>query len=176
MRRGADDPDEPDAEGAVRELFEAHYGTLAGWTARLVGDSDLGHDFATEAFVRLLRQHESVKEPRAWLYTVTANLVRDHWRSRSRESRAFGRVQAGSDRGGPVGVEAATDTDQATTLTVRDVVAALPDRLRVEVILYYYADLPLAVVAERLEKSVGAVKRDLFDARRLMAAQLDGVR
>lgn len=169
-------PGDPDAEVAVRELFEAHYGTLAGWTAHLVGDTDLGHDFATEAFVRLLRHRESVQEPRAWLYAVTANLVRDHWRSRGRESRALGRVEAGAHRGGSVGGEAGTDADQATTLTVRDVVAALPDRLRVEVILYYYADLPLAVVAERLDKSVGAVKRDLFDARRRMAAQLEGVR
>jgi RNA polymerase sigma-70 factor (ECF subfamily) len=91
---------------------------------------------------------------------------------------------------GPAGVESAVrgsavagsaaasarEDDAATRITVRDVVLALPDGLRLPVILHYYADLPVAVVAARLGKSEGAVKRDLFDARRRMAAQLEGVR
>lgn len=163
--RGAD----RNAEQVVREIYDAHYGPLAGWAARLVGDRELGHDFATEAFVRLLREQSTVQDPRAWLYTVTANLVRDHWRKQGRESSAYGRavVSAGGSGGG---------LDAATRLTVRDVVLALPDGLRLPVILRYYADLPVAVVAARLGKSEGAVKRDLFDARRRMAAQLEGVR
>lgn len=151
----------------VSELFDAHYGRLAGWTARLVGDTELGHDFATEAFARLVREGGTVHEPRAWLYTVTANLVRDHWRKRSREGAAYGRL------GTPSG---SVDRDSATVLTVREVVLALPDALRLPVILHYYADLPVAVVAERVEKSEGTVKRDLFDARRRMAAHLKDVR
>ena len=156
-----------DAYAGLRELFDAHYGTLAGWTARLVGDTELGHDLATEAFVRLVREGSAVHEPRAWLYTVTANLVRDHWRKRAREGAAYGRF--GADPG-------VTDPETATVLTVREVVLALPDSLRLAVILHYYADLPVAAVAERLGKSQGAVKRDLFDARRRMAAQLEDVR
>ena len=72
-----------------------HYGRLAGWATRLVGDPDLGHDLATEAFVRLLREFDSVDDPRPWLYTVTANLVRDHWRKRGREAAAYQRHEAG---------------------------------------------------------------------------------
>lgn len=160
-----------DAERRVREIYDAHYGILAGWAARLVGDAELGHDFATEAFVRLLRDNGSVQDPRAWLYTVTANLVRDHWRKLGRESSAYRRV-------GAVGTDAAawSEPDTATRLTVRDVVLALPDGLRLPVILHYYADLPVAVVAARLGKSEGTIKRNLFDARQRMAAQLGGVR
>lgn len=156
-----------DTPPGLRELFEAHYGTLAGWTARLVGDTELGHDLATEAFARLARDGDTVREPRAWLYTVTANLVRDHWRKRSREGAAYGRF----------GMESETaESDTTTVLTVREVVLALPDALRLVVILHYYADLPVAVVAERVGKSEGTVKRDLFDARRRMAAHLKDVR
>jgi RNA polymerase sigma-70 factor (ECF subfamily) len=157
------------AEQVVREIYEAHYGALAGWAARLVGDRELGHDFATEAFVRLLRNQASVQDPRAWLYTVTANLVRDHWRKTGRESSAYGRAAVSDE-------PARADLDAATRLTVREVVLSLPDGLRLPVILHYYADLPVAVVAARLGKSEGAVKRDLFDARRRMAALLEGVR
>ena len=164
------------ADADVRALYDAQYGQLAGWAARLVGDVDLGHDFATEAFARLYRDFDQIDEPRAWLYTVAANLVRDHWRSRGRESRAFQRVTAGSTIDPAEASDSADSVDAATRITVREVVLALPDRLRLVVILFYYADLPVAVVATRTGKSVGAVKRDLFDARRIMAAQLEGVR
>ena len=157
-----------DAHPAVRALYDAYYGRLAGWTAKLLGDTALGHDFATEAFARLLRDYETVDEPQAWLYTVTANLVRDHWRKRGREQAAYQRVGQDVDGSWPA-------TDPATVITVRDVVLALPERLRVAVMLHYYADLPVTVVAARLGKSEGAVKRDLFDARRRMAARLEGV-
>ena len=56
---------EQERESAVRQVYDAHYGRLAGWTNRLVRDPDLAHDFATEAFLRLLRDWDSVAEPRA---------------------------------------------------------------------------------------------------------------
>ncbi len=155
-------------EFAVREIYQAHYGTLAGWTARLVGDRDLAHDLATEAFIRLLRHWGEVAEPRAWLYTTTANLVRDHWRKRGREAIAYGKV--GYD------LETAHTPDLATTMTVREAVLSLPDRLRVTVLLHYFADLTVAQVAAQLGKSEGAVKRDLWEARGKLAVILEGAR
>jgi RNA polymerase sigma-70 factor (ECF subfamily) len=158
-----------DAESAVRELYDVHYARLAGWTAKLVGDPDLAHDLATEAFVKLFRDFRRVDEPRPWLYTVTANLVRDHWRKRGREAAAYQRHEAGRE-------DVTHDADHATALTVRDAVQALPDRLRVAVLLHYFADLPVATVARQLEKSEGTVKRDLFDARQRMAQMLGETR
>ena len=161
--------DRVDVEASVRELYDVHYARLAGWTAKLVGDTDLAHDLATEAFLKLFREFGRVDEPRPWLYTVTANLVRDHWRKRGREATAYERHQAGTDAFTPA-------TDHATTLTVREAVLALPDRLRVVVLLHYFADLPVATVARQLEKSEGTVKRDLFDARHKLAQILGDVR
>jgi RNA polymerase sigma-70 factor (ECF subfamily) len=160
---------EREVEVVVREIYEAHYGLLAGWAARLVGDTELGHDLATEAFVRLLRDPAAVQEPKAWLYTVTAHLVQDHWRKRGHERSAYRRFETAADRTG-------SEPDAATRLTLQEVVLSLPDGLRLPVLLHYYADLPVAVVAARLGKSEGAVKRNLFDARRRMAAQLEGAR
>jgi RNA polymerase sigma factor (sigma-70 family) len=166
---GERDAGERDAQVAVRAIYDAHYARLAGWTAKLVGDAELAHDLATEAFVRLLQHFDTVEEPRAWLYTATANLARDHWRKRGRERTAYQRV-------GLVGELSSGVGDAAMTLTLRDVVLGLPDRLRMAVILHYYADLSVAQVASRLGKSEGAVKRDLFDARRRLAPRLEGVR
>lgn len=156
-------------EAAVRQVYDAHYGRLAGWARTLVGDPDLAHDFATEAFVRLIRDWDRVSEPRAWLYAATANLVRDHWRRRGREAAAYGRWDSGRERTGAA-------ADPADRLSVRDAVLALPDRLRVVVLLHYFADLPVATVAAHLGKSEGAVKRDLFDARARLAGLLEDVR
>lgn len=153
----------------VREVYDAHFGMLAGWANRLVGDRDLAHDFATEAMVRLCRDPRGVEEPKAWLYTVVANLVRDHWRKREREQAAHRRTMAGAQ-------DVTSEVDQAQRITVREAVLGLPDRLRVAVLLHYYADLQVTVIARQLGKSEGAVKRDLFDARHRLAMILEDVR
>ena len=64
---------------------------LAGWATHLVGDRDLGHDMATDAFVRLINSWPGVDQPRPWLYTTVGNLVKDHWRKRGRERTAYQR-------------------------------------------------------------------------------------
>lgn len=155
-------------EAAVRLVYDAQFGRLAGWAARLVGDPDLGHDFATEAFVKLLRNWGSVSEPKAWLYTATANLIKDHWRKRGREQAAYERSGGVEDR-----VDA---VDVATRLTVRTAVLALPERLRVPVMLHYFGDLTIAQVAAHLGKSEGTIKRDLWDARGRLATLLEDAR
>lgn len=155
-------------ELAVREVYLAHYGMLAGWATRLVGDPDLGHDVATEAFLRLLRHWDAVTEPRAWLFTTAANIIRDHWRKRGREHAAYQRMGLTQDVTQP--------HDTATSLTVRDAVLALPDRLRVAVMLHYFADLTVAQVAAQMGKSEGTIKRDLWDARGRLATLLQDAR
>lgn len=151
-------------EVAFRELFLAFYGRLAGWAGRLVDDPDTAHEVATEAFVRLYGRWGTVHEPRAWLYMTAGNIVRDHWRKLGRERVAYRRVG--------VAEEAYEPPDAATTLTVRELVEALPDRLRAPVLLHYYADLSVRQVASVLGKPEGTIKRHLFDARGLMAREL----
>lgn len=162
-------------ERAVREVYCAHYAMLVGWTTKLVGEQDLAHDMVAEAFVRLLRHWGGVDQPRAWLYTTVANQVRDHWRKRGREAAAYQRLEAGG-----YDPQAQTTSsamiDHASTISVRDAVQGLPDRLRVAVLLHYFADLPVAQVAQQMGKSEGTIKRDLFDARSKLAERLQGVR
>ncbi|TWE12979.1 RNA polymerase sigma factor [Rudaeicoccus suwonensis] len=160
-------------EQDVRQVYDAHFGRLAGWTTSLIGDRDLAHDVATDAFIKLIKHWDSVQDPRAWLYTAAANQVRDHWRKRGRESAAYDKLTAGQ----PVDPDvAAPEFDSATRVTVRQAVESLPERFRLAVLLHYYADLSIAQVAIQTGKSEGAVKRDLFDARKQLAAALEGVR
>lgn len=151
-----------DADAA--ELFAAYYPTLAGWCRRLVDDTATAHDLASEAFARLLGRWGSVEDPRAFLYVVATNLVRDHWRRTQRERRALLRLRAQTRQSaGPAG-----------GVELRTLVESLPDRLRAPVLLHYYADIPIAEVARLLGRPDGTVKSDLFKARALLRAELDG--
>lgn len=161
-----------DVEAAVHDVYLAHFGALAGWAAYLVGDRDLGHDMATDAFVRLLNSWEGVDQPRPWLYATVGNLVKDHWRKRGRERAAYIRFQGGVDP------EVTVDQrpDPAVTLSVRAAVEALPERLRLAVLLHYFGDLTVAQVARQLGKADGTIKSDLHEARARLASALEGAR
>ena len=106
----------------------------------------------------------TVEQPQAWLYLTATNIVRDFWRKDGRERAALVRLR-------PVS-ETYDGIDVSTRTTVREVVLALPDRYREAVLLHYFADLSLAQVAALTSRAVGTVKRDLFDARGLMATTL----
>jgi RNA polymerase sigma-70 factor (ECF subfamily) len=160
---------EVDVDATVREVYLAHFGALAGWATHLVGDRDLGHDMATDAFVRLINSWPGVDQPRPWLYTTVGNLVKDHWRKRGRERAAYQRFQGGLDPETAV----VHGPDPATTLSVREAVESLPERLRLAVLLHYFADLSVAEVARQLGKAEGTIKSDLHEARRRLASTLE---
>jgi RNA polymerase sigma-70 factor, ECF subfamily len=150
-------------EAAASELFAALYPQLAGWCRRLVDDDGTAHEIAAEAFTRLWARWAKVEEPRGFLFVTAANLVRDHWRRTQRERRTLRRATAEAAT-----AARATDDDPSVRLLVR----SLPKRLRVPVLLYYYADLPVREVALLTGRREGTVKADLHAARELLRSSL----
>ncbi|MEU3336381.1 RNA polymerase sigma factor [Streptomyces sp. NPDC002144] len=150
-------------EKAASELFAALYPRLAGWCRRLVDDDETAHEIASEAFTRLWARWTAVTEPRGFLYVTAANLVRDHWRKLERERRAVRRAT------NEVAVSA--PTEQADP-SVRLLVQSLPERLRVPILLHYYADMPIREVSVLTGRKEGTVKADLHAARELLRAHL----
>ena len=153
---------------AAADLFAAHYARLAGWVRRLVDDDNTAHDTASEAFTRVLARWPRVEDPVGYLYVVAANLVRDHWRKTERERRALRAEWDLKGRAEPT--VAGPDVDLRTLIT------SLPDRLRVPVLLHYYADLSVADIARLLARPVGTVKSDLAQGRRALREALEGER
>jgi RNA polymerase sigma-70 factor (ECF subfamily) len=151
---GAWEAAEVDAAQPADALFRLHYAPLAGWCRRMVGDEEVAHDIAAEAFVRLIGRWTSVTDPRAYLYTTALNLVRDRWRRSERERVAIRKtVMTMTTSAAPQGPE------------LRMVVASLPKRLQQVVVLHYFADMSVEAVAHALGVAPGTVKRDLYDAR-----------
>lgn len=155
------------ATAAVRDeefrvFFAAEFPRLAGYCLRLLGDEQLARDTAQEALVRVWSRWLGVRDPHAYVYLVATNLVRAEWRDRARRVEAWQRVAHGAE-----GTYAESDPG------LRDIVERLPDRLRVPVLLHYYADLPVAEVARLIRRPVGSVKQRLHQARQRLAAELE---
>lgn len=149
-------------EEAARVLWNLHYAPLAGWCASLVGDRDAAHDIASEAFVRLLSRWVTVHDPKGYLYVTATNLVRDRWRREQRDRKLKERLEQTTPTATP-----------AVDPWLRDLVERLPDRMRVPVLLHYYADMSVAEVSRALRRPEGTIKRMLFDARSRLHGMLE---
>ncbi|MFW6079762.1 MAG: sigma-70 family RNA polymerase sigma factor [Gemmatimonadota bacterium] len=72
-----------DADDVAR-LFAEHHPSLYRYLYRLTGDADAAADAAQEAFTRMVADPPANEMPRAWLFKVATNLVRDRARVRRR--------------------------------------------------------------------------------------------
>jgi RNA polymerase sigma-70 factor (ECF subfamily) len=147
---------EDEAEAAAVAFCQRLRPRLVGTLSLLSGDAGVAEELSQEALARawsnwsLLRDLE---EPAAaaWVFRTAANLASSWRRRRAAERRAVERF---------AGREAGTrgDPDPADAVTIRREVASLPRRMRTALVLRYYADLPVAQVAQVMGCSPGTVK------------------
>ena len=150
------------------QLFAENYPKLAGWVRRLVDDDDTAHEIASEAFVRLLSRWtkpSNLDSPQSYLYMIATNLVRDHWRKLERERRAMRAVTSGSER--------EPTSDPVQDVDVRELIQALPSRLREPFLLHYYAGFGIREISVLLKRPEGTIKADLYHARAKLKESLE---
>jgi RNA polymerase sigma-70 factor (ECF subfamily) len=150
-----------DRDAQFKAFFTTEFPRLAGYCLRLLSDEQLARDTAQEALVRVWSRWLGVRDPHAYVYLVATNLVRGEWRERARRAEAWQRAAE----------QTATEYEEDDR-GLRDAVERLPDRLRVPMLLHYYADLPVAEVARLIHRPVGTVKQRLHEARTRLAAEL----
>jgi RNA polymerase sigma-70 factor (ECF subfamily) len=135
----------------VDDFCRATWPALASSLGFYCHDVGVGEEIAQEALARAWARWDAVRElesPEAWVYRVGLNLCRSRFRRSRAEHRALRRLT----------VPAAVTTATATAIAVRAAVAALPERQRAAVVLRYFADLPVAAVAEALDCAPGTVR------------------
>jgi RNA polymerase sigma-70 factor (ECF subfamily) len=147
---------------------EPHLLAMTRLAARLAGPAERD-DVVQEALVRAWRRRETFDarkgSPLAWLLAIVAGCSR---RSRIRAPREVptevlaGRIAAGAD----------PDTD----LDLERALAALPNRERLAVALFYFVDLGIAETAAVMGCSEGTVKATLHHARAHLRERLGGER
>jgi RNA polymerase sigma factor (sigma-70 family) len=144
-------------------LYVELYPGLVRYLHSKVWDVDRARELAQEVFVRALRS--SPDDPRAWLFTVAANLARDEARVvvRRKKHLALLRTETALDppRVDPlIAMEAEARAD-----AVRRALDLLGERER-EVLLLRNAGLGYPEIAERTGLAVGAVGTTLCRARK----------
>ena len=162
-----------EGDRAFAELLRRHQGKVRGLLLRLAGDRTLADDLAQEVFLRAYRGlagFEGRARFSTWLYRIAYNVYLNH-RTRVRELAA---LPEGFESGAmaPESSLSANRSDLRRDLDVA--IAALPDRYRAVVTLYYLEDVSYPEIADILDLPLGTVKTHLHRAKRILREHLHG--
>lgn len=161
------------ADGDVRaleRLYRRHVDRVFALCLRMTADERRAEELTQDVWVRVWRKMDSYRGDAAfttWLHRVTANLVRDRGRARSRRN---GREEltdepARHDTGRePRSVEDRMDLEAA--------IRELPDRARQVFVLHDVEGYRHAEIGEMLDIAEGTSKAHLFRAREALRSRL----
>ena len=149
------------AQGAAsgtsfEELVEAHQAMVFSLAYHFLHDRAAAEEVAQDVFLQLYFHREQLDSPEHlvfWLRKVTANRSIDEARRRNR--RAEVGIEAAGEPASPVAA------DEGVNLRLRRLVASLPERQRMVIILRYQEDLEPVEIAALLDISVNTVKSQL---------------
>ncbi|RLK54020.1 sigma-70 family RNA polymerase sigma factor [Actinokineospora cianjurensis] len=160
-------------EAFIRTLYEDHGQPLIAYATRLTGDRAAAEDVVQEALVRAWRNTDALaanaETARAWLFTVTRNLVID--RSRARASRPA-EVAESASHDVVLGDHAQRVVDSMSVLAAID---ALSEDHRQVLVQIYFHDRSVADAAQELGIAPGTVKSRSHYAVRALRVALERV-
>jgi len=173
-------------DAALNDLMERHVERLFHYLCRALQDESDAADLAQESFVRVF-QNRARFDPNqkfsTWLYAIATNLVRSRyrWRSRHPQVSLDGVDQETGKEFGerfPSGAATPSQSLEANERadTVRKSIAALPEELRVPLILAEYEELSQSEIAAILNCSVKAVETRIYRARKQLRQSLRPLR
>ena len=153
-------------------LFEEHAERLFGFLAYRTGNRELAEDLLSETFERVLRSRQRFDprrgSERRWLYTIALNLLRDHARRATSETRALHEVASGEAGAGPdPELDAVEQRDELLRA-----MALLSDDEREAIALRFGADLKLRDVARVLGEGESAVEGRIYRALAKLRTEL----
>jgi RNA polymerase sigma factor (sigma-70 family) len=116
------------------------------------GDPEIANDAVAEAYAQLLRRGRSVRDPAAWVWRAAFQISRGALKARRIDEA--------------ISVALDDHSDVHTDHDLLNAVRQLPEGQRAAVILFYYADLPIRQIADRLGTNSLAVRANLSRGRR----------
>jgi RNA polymerase sigma factor (sigma-70 family) len=151
-----------DALGAIVQEFAP---TVTATAYGLCGDWELAGDVSQEVFTTMVARLGDLRDPAAlagWLVALTRTAAR-----RQRPRRATGLAE----RPLPGPEDYAIEADDARRL--RHAVEALPQRLRLPMVLHYFAAQRVTEIAALCELPVSTVKQRMRVARALLRVRIE---
>lgn len=168
-------------ELALNALMDRWAPRLNAFLFRMTGQHEVAVDLAQETFVRLFRARHRYRpkgEFSTYLFSIAANLARNHARWRSRHPTVS--LDATNEDGRPL-VQEASDPGQRPDehadsaeryQQVRDALLSLPHDLREAISLFVYEGLGYAEIAKAAGCSAKAVETRIYRARQLLRETL----
>ena len=187
--RQANDRDRADMERliagqdtALNNLMERHATPVFHFLCRMVGNEDDANDLAQETFVRVFKSRGSFRTNEkfsTWLFTIAANLARNHFRWRSRHPNVSLETESPETEqtlGSTLPSDAPAPNEQALATeraaAIRAAVGKLPEDLREAIVLCEWEELSMAAAATVLKTTPKAVESRLYRARQLLRERL----
>jgi RNA polymerase sigma-70 factor, ECF subfamily len=169
-------------DAALNDLMERHATPVFHFLCRMVGNEDDANDLAQETFVRVFKSAKSFRAGEkfsTWLFTIAANLARNHFRWRSRHPhvsleaenpKTEQSIGSALPANSPAPNEIALAEERAAA--VRLAVQKLPEDLREAVVLCEWEECSVAVAANILEATPKAIESRLYRARGILREKL----
>ena len=169
-------------ETALNDLMARHATPVFHFLCRMLANEDDANDLAQETFVRVFKAAQSYRAEQrfsTWLFTIAANLARNHFRWRSRHpnlsldaenadtEQSLGSTLPAST---PTPKEAAVAAERAAA--VRAAVGSLPEDLRAAIVLCEWEERSVAEAATILDATPKAVESRLYRARGMLRERL----
>jgi RNA polymerase sigma-70 factor (ECF subfamily) len=140
---------------SVEALYRADSPRLWRAVYAWAGDAEVASDAVAEAYAQVLRRGGAVRDPAAWTWRTAFKIAAGALKNRPASTDA-----EGGDTAAGVHIDDYTDPDLLAALR------RLPDGQRAAVVLFYYADLPIRQIADRLGSNSLAVRANLSRGRR----------
>lgn len=156
---------------AFTALIRQFQDMAVGYAWSLLGDFHLAEDAAQDAFIQVLGELDSLREPAAfggWLRRIVHKYCDRRTRKSTLPTIPLEGVvaQVTADVTQTTALDAMERTE--TAAVVRRAIAALPDAQREAVTLFYIGERSQAQVAAFLDITEGTVRKRLHDARKAL--------
>ena len=169
-------------DAALNDLMARHGPPVFRFLCRMVGNEDDANDLAQDAFVRVFKSSKSFRLEQkfsSWLFTIAANLARNHFRWRARHpniSLDAENPQTEQTLGSTLPADSPAPSEEALaierTRAVRGAVNNLPEDLREAIVLCEWEECSVAEAALILEATPKAVESRLYRARQVLRERL----
>lgn len=151
------EPDPGQAAAALLDLYDEALPQVHGYLLRRCRGRLVAEELTSEVFlaaVRAVRVGTVERVTVAWLIGIARHKLVDHWRAQEREQRRLRAVAGELDRDG---TEDHWD-DVLDRHVAEEILAGLAPQYRAALTLRYLDALPVAQVAEHLERGLGATE------------------
>lgn len=168
---------------ALNTLMQRWDKPLVGFILRYTNNHADAVDLAQETFVRIY-EHRKRYRPKGkfstWMFTIAANLSRNHarWKSRHPSVSTVSKADDGEESDWQDNIIDPDDQPDASAVRndearqIREAVQELPHDLRTAVLLFEFEGMAHADIADVLSCTPKAVETRLYRARQLLRQQL----